>query len=135
MVSANTPSLKADPQLCISSRVLTYELGAASLLGILEGTLPHLQTFASYYSSFKSTILIGSQTEIFTVDALTSEIGAFSMFIKFIMGMVLLAALDLNACELEQLITLATSLSLRVGAEHRSSVLRMNLIAALCWTR
>jgi hypothetical protein len=66
-------------------------------------------------------------------DALTSEIGAFSLFIKFIMGMVLglLAALDLNACELEQLITFATSLSLRVGAEHRSSVQSMNLTAAL----
>ena len=52
-----------------------------------------------------------------------------SAFIKFIM--VLLAALGLNACDLEQLSILATSLSLRLGAEHRSNVLRVNLTAAL----
>jgi hypothetical protein len=45
--------------------------------------------------------------------------------------MVLLAALGLNACDLEQLSILATSLSLRLGAEHRSNVLRVNLTAAL----
>ena len=112
-----------------ATALLTSALGAAPLLGILEGKLPPLQTFANYYSSYINAISIGSQTEVFTIDELTSEIGAFSVFIKFIM--VFLAALCLNACDLEQLITLATSLSLRLGAEHRCNVLRLNLTVAL----
>ncbi len=108
---------------------LTSALKAVSLLGILEGNFPPLQTFASYYSSYVNSISIGAQNEALSVDELTSDVGAFSAFINFIM--VLLAALGLNACELEQLIILATSLSLRLGAKHRSNVLRLNLTVAL----
>jgi hypothetical protein len=82
---------------------LTSALKAVSLLGILEGNFPPLQTFASYYSSYVNSISIGAQNEALSVDELTSDVGAFSAFINFIM--VLLAALGLNACELEQLIT------------------------------
>ena len=108
---------------------LTSALKAVSLLGILEGNFPPLQTFASYYSSYVNSISIGAQNEALSVDELTSDVGTFSAFINFIM--VLLAALGLNACELEQLITLATSLSLRLGAKYRSNVLRLSLTVAL----
>jgi hypothetical protein len=108
---------------------LSQALGSVQLLGILEGSFPSLHIFAGYYASYVNAISIGSQTEIFSIGALTSDIGAFSAFIKFIM--VLFAALGLNARDLDQLVSLATSLSLRLGSEHRSNVLRLNLTAAL----
>ena len=96
---------------------------------MLKGNFPTLSTLTEYYAAYCSSVSLGQHAETFTVAALTADIGSFSSFVSFLVTF--FSAPGLVATQLMTLVTLGTTLSLRLGPLHRARVLSINLTNAL----
>ncbi len=108
---------------------LTNALPVAVLLGVLKGNFPTLSTFAEFYAAYCSSVSLGQQAENFTISSLTADIGNFSSFVSFLVTF--FSALGLVVTQLLTLVSLGTTLNLRLGPIHRAQVLSSNLTSAL----